>query len=247
MGHTRAQVAPIDRARKLRALARSPNPHEAARAAERARQHMEKFGLSEADIAEDVTTIVDTRGDDQCRLSLAHVVAVMRNCAMVVNGRGQIAFQGRPVAVQRATEFFNMLAREADMRASMPYDGNPPHSAREAWRMCFWMGFIAALTESQKQKVAAVHTEPAAASVQSSPATRTRAAPPPSVVPVQQQAAAAFDSLAGQLIGVPDAQGVIERLRFKAHAAGWLLGKHVSANEATTAGTQLPALPKRRS
>lgn len=136
----------IKHARKLGNLGRSENRHEASLARERAAAYMKKHGLTEADLAEDTTEVLDERCDRLCR-ELARVVAAMRGLSVLVNEDGAVAFRGKPAAVAKGKQFFTALKMMADGCWSDIRVTGSPGPVRDAWRICAWLGFVDAVVE----------------------------------------------------------------------------------------------------
>lgn len=133
--------------RKYLRLAESSNPHEAALAAQNARELMERSGLSDDDVAEDVVETAEVQRGDACREELARAIAASRKCKAVANRRGELAFKGGRRAVASARELYRRLVIEADVRSQMSSAGDPPAAAREVWRICWWLGFVGTVVD----------------------------------------------------------------------------------------------------
>ena len=109
-------------ARKLRALSRSPNSHEADRARERFRYITSAYGLREEDLLDGEEEESGARAsvrvggpsggrEDAWRETVAFGVARRWRCK-ALRGRGQIAFSG--VSAARASVEYSFLVREIE-------------------------------------------------------------------------------------------------------------------------------------
>lgn len=136
----------IERARKLVNLARSPNPQEAAVAAERAATFMAKHGLTEADIAEEETRVLEERCDP-LRRELAKAVGILRGLGVLVNTEGTVLFRGKPRDIGGAAEFYRTLVAMADDCWRDVRVRGSPDPVVSAWRKCAWLGFVDAVIE----------------------------------------------------------------------------------------------------
>ncbi len=216
----------IDRARKLLRLARSAaNAHESALAHEQAQEYMARHGISPDAVAEDVTEVIDDKRD-ACREELARAIARSRGLELRANKRNSLALVGPADIVKRASELYRRLVSIAESSSAMPSSssGVPPYSAREAWRICWWLGFTAALSDRLAPRDAAA---PSSASL----ILLKHAGPVRGAV---SDALEAFDSLAESLNGcVDDVAAVLDRLRDTAHARGHAAGERVELEGVT--------------
>lgn len=229
--------AVLERVRKLLELAKSPNEHEAELATARAQELMARHRLTLDDVAEDVVEIVDERAD-RCHEELARVVAALRGCAALVSRTRELAFRGDRRIVTSASAFYRSLVAAAE-QGGQP-DGTAPYAARQAWKLCFWLGFVDGVAGSLRGNDHEPDPEPSVfdealehlATIDGwPPRARTstgisEAAAPPQV----QEALDALGYLAECLreLRVEDVMGAVEQLRQDAHAAGRELGLRAS-------------------
>lgn len=137
----------VTRIRKLLKLAESPNPHEAARAAEQAQALMVRYGFTADDVAEHVIHEADDHRDAY-REFLAHLAASLCQCSVMFRKSGGIGFKGMPAKVKKAQLFYQSAMDEV-LGASLPQQYAPwiEDAAREVWRFFWWDGFAAAVYE----------------------------------------------------------------------------------------------------
>ena len=102
---------------------------------------MAKHGLTEADFQEDVVEVADDQRDPG-RRELARVIAISRRCTSLASKRG-IAFRGRPEAVRRAVDVYRSLTTTCSASCEI----GPRDPGRHVWRICYWNGFVEAVTE----------------------------------------------------------------------------------------------------
>lgn len=207
----------IKRARKLLALAQSPNKHEAASAAESARALMEEYGLSEADVSEAVTEVAENSGSNPNRAELGRIVALSRGCSLLISNSGATAFRGRKEAVKSAAALYRRLALAGDV-GEIPPPGYDYGDVNRAWRLCFWFGFLDIL-DRRLRSADTVLKEMAAA--------KGAAGPSPMVTDAYNALRAAE--------GTVD----IERLRMEARVAGKRVGEAADLGEAAEAAEAL--------
>ncbi len=211
----------IEKVRKLLRLATSPNPHEAASARQNADELMAKHSLSVDDVAEEVFEVIDSQATAE-RQNLAHIVTAAKNCILIVNKKSPaVAFRGSRKAVEKAKTLYWNLAREAEVHSQMSPEGNPPPAAREAWRICWWMGFLGAIAD--RLKPGREKLPPEVVAIIASQNTT------PKDVMVAFET---FNKLAGQLKDtVSDVKAVLERLRSAAYTSGKTIGERVSLGQ----------------
>jgi hypothetical protein len=145
----------IARVRKLLNLSKSPEEHEAARAAENAAQLMAQHRLTEEDVSDDVDLIVENAGDCY-RRDIAQGVALLLHCRLFVNGL-QIKFRGYRERVDGASTVYQALIRAGQTRSECPAEihirlcHNAPSGyvdinlTQKAWASCYWPGFTASV------------------------------------------------------------------------------------------------------
>lgn len=139
----------IDRVKKLRRLAESPNKHEAESALARAQVLMEKYKLTEDDVSEDAFEVV---GDDRDlhREPLAVLAASVQSCKLTKNRRGQLGIRGNVVTVKRAIAFY--ASSQESYRASLNHMERIVASyfrvqCEAVWRVFWLRGFVTAVGE----------------------------------------------------------------------------------------------------
>ena len=135
----------IEKVKKLRRLATSPEPHEAARAQEEATRLMIKFGLTENDFTEDVTEVVDDKCDAN-RRELARVIALSRRCQSLVSKKGNIGFRGHPSAVISATRLYHSLVNIVSESCNTNPNAQANAPGRLVWKRYYWRGFVDAVS-----------------------------------------------------------------------------------------------------
>lgn len=194
---------PVKRIRDLLALTKSPNPHEAARARERATELMRRHGVTEADLVEEAVEVAPLpQGlEGNQRQELARIVALSRGVALQTGPRERIAFKGYPEAAKDARELFCALVSivEGNCEYTSGYD-----SDRFLYRTCFWLGFVEGVQRQLDPEHAFVPPE-------ALPNLLKNAITPP----VIERAAQAFNQLANRM-----SVSVAERLKQAAHAGG---------------------------
>lgn len=131
----------VARARKLLSLAASPEPHEAARAREAALEFMARHGLTEDDVAEDVTEVVDERPRASHR-ALAEAAATAYEVAALSGRRGEIAFRGTKARIALARECYRSLMRASYECANDYRVSTSPPNVRQAWFAAAWRGYV---------------------------------------------------------------------------------------------------------
>lgn len=231
----------ITRVKKLLNLAKSPSPHEAERAVERARELMETYQITQDELSEDVVELTDDRAD-AVRVRVAGLVASASRCEAVASSRGALAFRGRPAAVTSARESYRRILREAETEVTTRCDQSiaqdcPTPWVRPAWGVCYRSSFWAAFVDALAKRATAPQSTPpkppppprVVFSVDGAPI----GAPPPPVKlepqppSVDEQAAAR--SLVRDMVGeVYDVRAVLRRLHEHATAAGTDFGGRVA-------------------
>jgi len=150
----------VERVRKLLALSRSSNPHEASSAAEKARELVEKYKLSQAVIEpEEEGATIDsfdyaTRVNPWVR-DLAFVISRGFFCRAIHTPRGKdtagrswLHFVGKAEDVELAKEVFAFLRRElkrmaaAAIRERADYIRGAPEGFAKDWKLDFFNGAI---------------------------------------------------------------------------------------------------------
>ncbi len=133
--------------RKLLALTKSPNKHEAESAALEAEKLMAKHNLKDEDVADSSTVILDEHADD-FRKDLARGVLTPIGLPLFWNRSGEIATKGVPKIVDPVVALYHRLRDVAEANAIMPRFELPfPEEARPAWRAFYLSGFAAAVAE----------------------------------------------------------------------------------------------------
>lgn len=203
----------VKRARDLRALSRSDNPHEAEIARIRYNDLVARHGLSEADLVESSTEYAQLPAgkDGNYRTELARVIALSRGVHARHSPRQGVAFVGFPEAAKDACALFHALVGIVEAHCEWP---GPMARTSDGflWRTCFWLGFIAAI-ERQLNPERQITQEALNKIVK-------KAVAPP----LLQQAADALTDL-GHRTGFDDA----ERFKENAYNAGLQLGQAVPA------------------
>lgn len=159
MTHTEA----IQKAAKLLRLATSSNPHEAALAASRAQEIIDRHnldaagleGLADQPSAEPIRNFFDDPLDaaksDRWRCGLALVLAEANQCKVILHG-GRLCLIGRPSDVSTIRYFYAMLCAEVERIASAQCAGN----GRTFWNN-FRLGMVETIGQRLKvQKAATV-------------------------------------------------------------------------------------------
>lgn len=213
-----AMLSPKDKIRKLLSLAQSPNPEEAASAAQMAQEMMDRHDITLDDVAGKAVEIADEAADAH-RLELAKVIATARGCSMV-SRRGVTAFGGRKDVARRAQRLYQALAEEADKR-SRHYPNGSPWSIREAWRICFWIGFVQGVAEKLLPR------DPMTAAPM--PSGQAQAHTVPATIAEALTALEGLATCLGEVMS--DIAGVLRRLRDKAHADGRMFGNLAAMSE----------------
>lgn len=195
----------VAKIRKLLALAESSNAHEAESARQSAEELMLKHGLTPYDVEEDVLVVLDSERD-VFKETLAHALAVKNCCSAIVSKRGNLALRGRRMDAEPLKAIYKRLVRDGATGAVMPPSGYPPPAAREAWRICWWLGYTGAIVDRLLGR----------------PKARRGATPAREDLPGPvTEALEAFEALAVEIEGaVEDIAQVVERLRQTAHARG---------------------------
>lgn len=201
----------VKRARDLRALTRSSNPHEAEIARARYTELVTRHGISEADLVESSTEYAQLPPgkDGNYRTELARVVANSRDVHAKYNPKQGVAFVGFPEAAKDACQLFCALTNIVESHCEWP---GPVARASDSflWRTCFWLGFIEAI-EKQLNPERQITQEALSKIVKKA-----------SAPPILQQAADALNDL-GRRTGPDEA----ERFKEAAHKAGLQLGQAV--------------------
>jgi uncharacterized protein DUF2786 len=154
----------VERIRKLRKLAASPNPHEAARARETADELMRQHGITEADIAELVLEVADTKRDPYRDLA-AELAAKIHRCRVVTSNRQEIGFRGHADQVRRAVQFYRAAVGIAENTAMPPIADWIQSTARKWFDFCWWEAFAIAVNQRlqpPKQPREQSHEQPSA-------------------------------------------------------------------------------------
>lgn len=131
MTHTEA----LDKARKLLRLAQSDNPNEAALAASRAQEIMERFKIESISLDYEAQTAPDEPirnfqadplddAGGTWRWRLAHAVAEANQCKPYVVSGGRPTVIGRPSDVATVRYIYSWLAREIDRLTQTHCAGN---------------------------------------------------------------------------------------------------------------------------
>lgn len=233
---------PIARVRKLLRLAESSNPYEASLAQSRAQAIMDQNGLTADDVVEriNVVEVCDEQAEPHLE-EIARIIGLACGCMAVVSARGEglIAFRGRPDAVATARGVYQTLADYGDDHCEMSRQGEPPTIARQAWRLCWWIGYLRALGQRIKAHQGGVAPRPADAPIDSG-----RAANPAAAMTAANDAMAALECLGDYLNPqVDDVTLVLERLRQRALDAGDDGGYRVSITDIPrTPGGVVPRL-----
>ena len=221
---------PVIRVRKLLRLAESSNPNEAALAKQRAHVIMGQYGLTDDDIVERVNVIEVAEEYTQPHLEeLARVVGMACGATAVVSSRGDtlIAFRGPRDAVQVARSAYQSLADYGDDYCEMADQGDPPTIARQAWRLCWWIGYLRSTGDRIRQ-----HQGGPAPRPENAIPLDARPATPAAAVTAANDAMSALECLGDYLDGeVDDITVVLDRLRSKALAAGEDAGYRVSLQD----------------
>lgn len=175
---------PIDRIRKLRRLAQSPNEHEAAAARAEAARLIARHGLTEHEIApvDDETTLLVDRTVEFSRENLARACAAAHGCESYTGTRG-IAIRGLRTSAQAAQRLYNYLCGIPENAVLV---GAPP-VAQALYRECFWSGFVSAIEARLVDRINAVR--------------RAAETAPPSVTTQRPDAAAA--AYPGRVVVMP--------------------------------------------
>lgn len=133
----------IARVKKLLALARSDEKHEAARAQERATSLIAEHKISVTELveADAVTIIADDRRDHE-REELALVITKFTKCEIA--GIYRIGFHGPRAIVEYAASTYRALAAvaEADADAMVRKSSK---AAKRIWHLSYWAGLASAL------------------------------------------------------------------------------------------------------
>ena len=163
----------LAKAAKLLRLAQSANPHEAALAAAKAQDIMDRFKLSGADIALDGSAPVenvihcpqdplDTDGSARWKGQLGMVIAKLNQCKLYAGPDGYCLI-GRPSDMNAVRYLYAWLTKEIDRLAAKGCAG----CGRTYWNN-FRLGAVetvtARLSAAARETVASVKVEAAAAS-----------------------------------------------------------------------------------
>lgn len=142
----------LERIRKLLDRAAADETPEAENAAERARELMEKHGVTreEAEGSAPAAVVADqTKGYG--REQVAFAVARSRGCLADAGKRG-IKFRGKRAAVDNCVLVYQALVENGDAGAAMQ-SATAPESARAAWYECFWLGYAAQICSRLAEEV----------------------------------------------------------------------------------------------
>lgn len=129
-----------DRVRKLRRLAKSPNPHEAEVAAAQARALMEKHGLSDDDVDEEALELLD-RESDALRQWLATLLGRLCGCRVVVSRREGVGLRGVPGRVTKVRALYQRALDEMLCTRTPPVAPWLEEDARRVWLFAWSRGF----------------------------------------------------------------------------------------------------------
>ena len=204
----RKQIAYV---KKLLALATSANQHEAELAAQEAQRAFVKFGLTDDDLDETVTSTIDELADDS-RQELAHVVAVSKRCAALVNDKLQVAFRGRKGNVEDGKQLYLFLVNTVEAQCRNGCGARDP--GRHFWELCYWSGFTSALRK---------RLNPIAVGPRWFPEKSEHPTTPPSET-VMQRAELTF----AQYFLPEDVRNAVETLRREAFGSGERLGQSIT-------------------
>lgn len=213
------QKVPLKRIRDLLALAKSPEPHEAALARKRADELLGRHGLTEADLVESATEVAPLNPglNGNQREELARVVARSRGVSAKIDRvRANIAFVGYPEAARDARELFCELVNIVEKRCEVQGD----NSDRFLWRTCFWLGFVSAVQQQLDPEHAAVPKE-------ALPTILNRASAPADIEHAKQ----AFEAMRDRLRGTLDSDSAhrfTEHFKTTANDNGWSLGMQIT-------------------
>ena len=140
------RASAVQRIKKLLALTRSPNPHEAARARELADEIMRKWGVREEEVADaerDSLEVVDEEVDDY-REFLASLAAQIFDCRAVSKG-GRLGFRGPSSKAVAAASFYRRALSNYSGAISGGLDklveARLKHLSEPVWRFWWWNGF----------------------------------------------------------------------------------------------------------
>ena len=188
----------VSRIRKLLRLATSSNEHEAASAVERARELMDRHGISREDLAEDVVEIADDRVDP-VRAEIARAAAQARGCAAIVSAKGALAFRGRPDAVADARQAYQRVLREADAEVAAQSERSaltdcPTLWARRDWDICYRSSFLFGLAMEVARRFPAT-PQPSEPVARTAPGDAAPQEPTPTPMPRDRETPAAARSL----------------------------------------------------
>ncbi len=166
----------LDRLRKLHALSRSDNPHEAALAAQLAQQLMIEHHLEELDLSRDEhrpeepiedhgSLEPERKGPRRIpgwQQHLADAVARSLDCRIYIQPGVAISIVGRRTDVEASRYTFLMLARTIDRLATEAWN-RERHGTADAtrWKRAFRLGAVQSIrTRLKSSKVEAVSTIP---------------------------------------------------------------------------------------
>ena len=138
----------LEKVRRLLALSKSSNPHEAAAAAAKAQELLTRHKLAMADVPdkdreEYTRRFLDTANSAQWISSLVNMVGRAHYCRVVSHRNGIYAFIGRPSDIKIALYVYAYLAREIIRLADdawKDFDGYA-RSPRE-WKTAFHHGAV---------------------------------------------------------------------------------------------------------
>lgn len=231
------------RARRLLALARSPNEHEAASARAEAGALIQKYKLDEAALVEDDVEVAADRDYDNNHLAVAEAVARATGCR--TSGVGWIAFRGLERNARRAAAIYQDLLHRVTEDADRAMRG-APEDAVVVWWTCYVMGFVPAV---EKRLAAQANGVVPIREMEQTRTVSFETTTPDDLRSARIEAAAQGAMRAiHRLAELLDAQGTerswerIDRLRTRAHRAGTLAGQEI---EIPSASRTPPARPEK--
>ncbi len=226
-------------------LSTSSEPHEAARATERARELMNKFGITPIQVEEHALVVVEELCDDPYRMEIAVAVSQVHGCAAIISKRGGIAFRGPGSVVQSAGEVYHSMVREAEQGWDTAIVKGSPANVREAWKNCFWLGFVTTVVQRvYEMKPVAVVKDPEPAeqvreAFEHATSNAQEAEPEDEAIPpwrrpqAQQKVREVPNSLEKAQVALAGGRSIVDIrwLQQQAHSAGVLAGMRVGIDE----------------
>jgi len=136
----------LDRVRKFKAMAASPNEHEADTARRRLNELYRQHNISEGDIIDEATevAVLGYALDGNQRVELSRQVAKSRGCKTLVKREG-IAFTGSPPAAKDSRQLYTALVGIVESNCELSPGQRYTDNDHLAWRTCFWLGYVAAV------------------------------------------------------------------------------------------------------